>query len=195
MIDTRDRFEEWAKTKGYRLGRKGDGYSTEYTQRAWLGFQAALASQGADARPVAMVLHCPNCSALHVDEGEWATRSHKTHQCQNCMHEWRPFEYATVGVSAMPVAFYDPNDDNRQESFVWASDYPNGAGSSNVPLYATRDAAPSNAAVTALKWIKVLVCGDSAPRWNNAHQTAISRGMIADIIDKAIAAIAPRNET
>jgi hypothetical protein len=36
----------------------------------------------------------------HVDEGEWATtRLHKTHQCQSCGHEWRPFSFATVGIA------------------------------------------------------------------------------------------------
>ena len=53
----------------------------------------------APAKPAAMTLHCPKCEKLHVDEGEWATRPHKTHQCQHCMHEWRPFEYPTVGVA------------------------------------------------------------------------------------------------
>ena len=48
--------------------------------------------------PIAMMLDCPACEALHVDEGEWATRPHKTHQCQGCGHEWRPVPYATVGI-------------------------------------------------------------------------------------------------
>jgi hypothetical protein len=43
---------------------------------------AALASQPApEAKPVPLVLYCP-AGHLHVDEGEWATRPHKTHQCQ-----------------------------------------------------------------------------------------------------------------
>lgn len=50
------------------------------------------------APPVPMQLLCPRCGAIHLDEGEWATRPHKTHQCQSCKHEWRPFEYPTVGV-------------------------------------------------------------------------------------------------
>lgn len=53
-----------------------------------------------DAQPVAVTIFCPECSLPHVDEGEWATtRRHKTHQCQDCGHEWRPFPFATVGVS------------------------------------------------------------------------------------------------
>lgn len=48
--------------------------------------------------PISVNLACPECGAPHIDEGEWATRPHKTHQCQSCKHEWRPFEYPTVGV-------------------------------------------------------------------------------------------------
>lgn len=48
---------------------------------------------------VPLALWCPKCSAPHVDEGEWATRPHKTHQCQSCGHEWRPFPHPTVGVA------------------------------------------------------------------------------------------------
>lgn len=48
--------------------------------------------------PVPKVLKCPQCGAQHIDEGEWATRPHRTHQCQFCKHEWRPFEFHTVGV-------------------------------------------------------------------------------------------------
>lgn len=48
--------------------------------------------------PVRMRLYCPACGAFHVDRGEWATREHRTHLCEACGHEWRPREYATVGV-------------------------------------------------------------------------------------------------
>ena len=51
-----------------------------------------------DGVPVAMVLRCPSCAYQHVDEGEWATRPHRTHLCADCGAEWRPFDYATVGV-------------------------------------------------------------------------------------------------
>lgn len=50
-------------------------------------------------QPVPVQLNCPECGVAHVDEGEWATRLHKTHQCQACKHEWRPYEYPTVGVA------------------------------------------------------------------------------------------------
>lgn len=50
------------------------------------------------SRPVPVVLHCPKCKAQHLDEGEWATREHRKHQCQSCRHEWRASSVATVGV-------------------------------------------------------------------------------------------------
>lgn len=49
--------------------------------------------------PIPMQMNCPECGVAHVDEGPWATRLHKTHQCQACGHEWRPYEYPTVGVA------------------------------------------------------------------------------------------------
>ena len=48
--------------------------------------------------PVRKTMYCPKCETMHLDEGEWETRPHKTHQCQGCGHEWRPFPFATVGV-------------------------------------------------------------------------------------------------
>lgn len=49
--------------------------------------------------PIPWTLYCPECGEMHIDEGEWATRPHKTHQCQKCKHEWRPFSVPTVGVA------------------------------------------------------------------------------------------------
>lgn len=49
--------------------------------------------------PVPVSICCPECGAQHLDEGEWATRPHKTHRCQSCGHEWRPFPYPTVGIA------------------------------------------------------------------------------------------------
>lgn len=69
-----------------------------------------------EAEPVAVTIFCPGCAVPHVDEGEWATtRQHKTHQCQGCGHEWRPFPFATVGV-AHPSAAEAPSVDQRADS-------------------------------------------------------------------------------
>lgn len=57
-----------------------------------------------DAAPVSipMRLPCPTCSALHIDEGEFATKSHHTHACQECGNVWRPAIEPTVGVRFLP---------------------------------------------------------------------------------------------
>lgn len=55
------------------------------------------------AAPVPMVLACPTCHERHVDEGEWATRPHKTHLCSRCGTLFRPANVPTVGVAVLPV--------------------------------------------------------------------------------------------
>lgn len=61
-------------------------------------------------KPVPMQLNCPSCLSPHIDEGEWATKPHKTHQCQNCGYEWKPFDYATVGIEKL-YNFKESTDD------------------------------------------------------------------------------------
>jgi hypothetical protein len=55
-------------------------------------------AEASEKAPVPMHLKCPVCGAKHIDRDEWATRPHRTHLCEWCRHEWRPCEYATVGV-------------------------------------------------------------------------------------------------
>jgi hypothetical protein len=52
--------------------------------------------------PIPMRLPCPACNALHIDEGEFATKVHHTHSCQSCGMTWRPAVVATVGVRFLP---------------------------------------------------------------------------------------------
>ncbi len=52
--------------------------------------------------PIPMILHCPECRTRHIDEGEFATRSHATHACQGCGLVWRPAIVDTVGVQFLP---------------------------------------------------------------------------------------------
>lgn len=52
--------------------------------------------------PIPMLLWCPICRARHIDRGEFATKVHHTHACQNCGHVWRPAVVATVGVKFLP---------------------------------------------------------------------------------------------
>jgi hypothetical protein len=64
---------------------------------------AALRDQNAGLRagPIPMILFCPRCSVSHIDEGGWATKSHKTHLCATCGFTWMPCAMPTVGVAAI----------------------------------------------------------------------------------------------
>lgn len=55
-----------------------------------------------DAGPIPLRLTCPQCGALHVDRGEFATKPHHTHACQECGMVWRPAVVETVGVQFLP---------------------------------------------------------------------------------------------
>jgi rubredoxin len=52
--------------------------------------------------PIPMRLRCPECGALHLDVGEFATKPHHTHACQQCGEVWRPAVVPTVGVKFLP---------------------------------------------------------------------------------------------
>lgn len=54
--------------------------------------------------PIPMLLWCPMCGTRHIDEGEFATKPHHTHACQNprCGLPWRPAIVPTVGVFTLP---------------------------------------------------------------------------------------------
>lgn len=58
----------------------------------------------AEPEPIPLQLWCPLCGTRHIDEGEWATRVHHTHSCQNpkCGLTWRPAVVPTVGVYTLP---------------------------------------------------------------------------------------------
>ena len=52
--------------------------------------------------PIPMLIWCPMCKARHLDVGEFATKVHHTHSCQNCGLTWRPAVVPTVGVQYLP---------------------------------------------------------------------------------------------
>lgn len=58
--------------------------------------------EAAPKTAIPMLLHCPLCSARHIDEGEFADKIHHTHACQECGHVWRPAVVPTVGVKFLP---------------------------------------------------------------------------------------------
>jgi rubredoxin len=51
---------------------------------------------------IPMILWCPECMERHIDTGDFATKLHHTHACQNCGFVWRPAIVATVGVRFLP---------------------------------------------------------------------------------------------
>lgn len=55
-----------------------------------------------DHAPIPMLLWCPECHVRHIDYGEFATKEHHTHACQNCGFVWRPAVVPTVGVQYLP---------------------------------------------------------------------------------------------
>lgn len=64
---------------------------------------------------IEMLLWCPMCGARHLDEGEFATKPHHTHACQECGMVWRPAIVNTTGVMFLPgfknaVALPSSND-------------------------------------------------------------------------------------
>lgn len=52
--------------------------------------------------PVPIRIHCPECHALHIDLGVWATKPHHTHSRQSCGNTWRPAAVDTVGAQFLP---------------------------------------------------------------------------------------------
>lgn len=52
--------------------------------------------------PEPLRIICEGCGRLHVDDGEFATKPHHTHACQNCGLTWRPGLIPTVGVRFLP---------------------------------------------------------------------------------------------
>lgn len=67
---------------------------------------AVLAQAQRDAKPLDMVLHCPECGLQHVDEPddrtpEWDNPPHRSHLCHGCKCVWRPADVPTNGVRSV----------------------------------------------------------------------------------------------
>lgn len=58
---------------------------------------------------VPMILHCPQCSARHIDVGAFAEVAHHTHACQSCGFVWRPAKVNTHGVQFLPGYKNEPH--------------------------------------------------------------------------------------
>jgi hypothetical protein len=66
--------------------------------------------------PIPLLLWCPLCHARHLDEGEFATKPHRDHSCQNCGLTWRPALVPTVGVAFLPGY---KNEPTKSPDFTW----------------------------------------------------------------------------
>lgn len=66
--------------------------------------QVACEKDRVHPTPIPMQLWCPLCHTRHIDEGEFATKPHKEHACQNplCCLVWKPAQVPTVGVYDLP---------------------------------------------------------------------------------------------
>jgi hypothetical protein len=68
----------------------------------------AAAPSSGDAKPIPMLLYCPDCGLQHVDApqpGEnWTNPPHRSHECQHCGTVWRPADVATTGVEKIATA-------------------------------------------------------------------------------------------
>ena len=49
---------------------------------------------------VPVVVRCPSCDTVHVDEGEWEMRPHRTHLCLSC---GILFDVVVRGVAALQL--------------------------------------------------------------------------------------------
>lgn len=62
-------------------------------------------SADAEMVPVPMLLFCPKCGMQHVDspqpEKAWTNPPHRSHECQDCGHVWRPADVPTNGVATL----------------------------------------------------------------------------------------------
>lgn len=89
----RERFSE--NHSNVAPSEVGNGLAGAFESGRWAGLEEAKMT------PIPIVIACPKCREPHIDEGEWETRPHKTHQCQACLHEWRPANVPTVGVRSL----------------------------------------------------------------------------------------------
>lgn len=138
---------EDGRTVGYGLDEEGDTWRWPATQGAAVAGPAV---------PV-VALACPACCFAHHDEGEWATRVHRTHLCLRCGYKWR-VEPPVFGAPPPPTS--EPPGEASPGPWRW-EDWTNQGG-----MWHLRDAA-----------------GDSVLRIHPGHgllPTATDRAIIAE---------------
>jgi hypothetical protein len=88
----------------------------------WDLHESRAATGAESAKPVDMVLYCPNCGTQHVDAPEehevdrglstdlvvtWTNPPHRSHLCHACETIWRPADVSTNGVERIKTAGKD----------------------------------------------------------------------------------------
>jgi hypothetical protein len=98
-------LKDWARRAADDVMHKAAGVgmnSDEIGRLIQVNLEGALSLGRQHFEPVPMRLRCPQCHALHIDEGEYATKPHKTHTCQECGEHFQPALVPTVGVKFLP---------------------------------------------------------------------------------------------
>ena len=93
--------------RDYILGSEHDSFTNRMARELQLWRREGLptlSEQDVPSKPapIPLLLWCPGCHTRHLDTGEWATRPHHTHACQECGLVWRPSVLETVGVKFLP---------------------------------------------------------------------------------------------
>jgi hypothetical protein len=79
-----------------------------------------------EGRPMTMLV-CPACGQIHVDEGSFATKPHRTHRCVRgpygvgCEHEWDAPEKC-IGTDELALA-YERGLDRSAEAIARAVEF------------------------------------------------------------------------
>ncbi len=76
--------------------------ANDWMLMGYLGAKLMEPNNECEHSPIPLILTCPCCGGRHIDEGEFATKSHHTHACQECGMCWRPAIVHTVGVRFLP---------------------------------------------------------------------------------------------
>jgi hypothetical protein len=73
---------------------------SDHARTAATAILVAVDGAAAATPPIDMVLHCPRCSAQHIDAptGDWTNPPHRSHLCSACKLIWRPADVPTNGV-------------------------------------------------------------------------------------------------
>lgn len=110
-------MKQYSKEPDYKNGWRSGMSDERYAELTAVLTITESAAERRVAAPIPMVMYCPD-GHQHIDKDEWATKPHKTHQCQvipgcrypgcrnlhsheMCGLEWRPSEHPTVGVAAL----------------------------------------------------------------------------------------------